>query len=391
MSAPRPHWRPGDGRADLHSMIRVDQAGEYGATRIYAGQLAVLGESHPAAHVIAHMAQQEKRHLDTFDQMMIERGVRPTVLHPFWTVAGYWLGAATALIGPGAAMACTAAVETEIDKHYSDQRRALATMSRTWLRPSRISSAKSWSIATPPSRMAPRSPSAILSFQRSSGPAAARPSRFPKDLTLCDLLLPPAPPFERGSARRAGSDVAAGRARRPDRADCGAQSSWVDGRSDSRSRRSQDQPADRLWRRPLPAEHRGHHHRLRPARRGRSLPRAGNLRNSDDPESNSWANKAIELSYVGRTGIQSCTPVGPGGVSGCFQQFASQYRAERGGGDIVNWNRLIEAGPAGTARLIDEKRPRKSGGRWKRNKRPRRPLRDQAQAGSSSGNASSLG
>jgi ubiquinone biosynthesis monooxygenase Coq7 len=125
MSAPRSRWRPGDGRADLHSMIRVDQAGEYGATRIYAGQLAVLGESHPAAHVIAHMAQQEKRHLDTFDQMMIERGVRPTVLHPFWTVAGYWLGAATALIGPGAAMACTAAVETEIDKHYSDQRRAL--------------------------------------------------------------------------------------------------------------------------------------------------------------------------------------------------------------------------------------------------------------------------
>ena len=125
MSAPAPRWRPGDDRADLPSMIRVDQAGEYGATRIYAGQLAVLGPRHPTSRLIDKMALQEKRHLDTFDQMMVERGIRPTVLHPLWTVAGYWLGAATALIGPGAAMACTAAVETEIDKHYSEQRRAL--------------------------------------------------------------------------------------------------------------------------------------------------------------------------------------------------------------------------------------------------------------------------
>jgi ubiquinone biosynthesis monooxygenase Coq7 len=125
MSADAPGWRPGDERLDLHSMIRVDQAGEYGATRIYAGQLAVLGPRHPTSRLIAHMASQEARHLSTFDQMMTERGVRPTILHPLWTVAGYWLGAATALIGPGAAMACTAAVETEIDKHYADQREAL--------------------------------------------------------------------------------------------------------------------------------------------------------------------------------------------------------------------------------------------------------------------------
>ena len=125
MSAPSPRWRPGDDRVDLPSMLRVDQAGEYGATRIYAGQLAVLGPRHPTSRLIEHMALQEKRHLDTFDQMMIDRGIRPTVLHPLWNVAGYWLGAATALIGPAAAMACTAAVETEIDKHYSDQRAQL--------------------------------------------------------------------------------------------------------------------------------------------------------------------------------------------------------------------------------------------------------------------------
>ena len=121
----RPRWRPGDNRADIDSMIRVDHAGEYGATRIYAGQLAVLGNRHPASRVIARMASQEERHLAHFDQLIADRGIRPTVLQPFWNVAGFALGAATALMGPQAAMACTAAVETEIDKHYEEQRRAL--------------------------------------------------------------------------------------------------------------------------------------------------------------------------------------------------------------------------------------------------------------------------
>jgi 3-demethoxyubiquinol 3-hydroxylase len=102
-------------------MIRVDQAGEYGAIRIYAGQRAILGDSAPGAREVAHMAQQEQRHLDFFNRTMIERGVRPTLLGPVWHVAGYALGAATAALGPEAAMACTAAVETEIDRHYSEQ------------------------------------------------------------------------------------------------------------------------------------------------------------------------------------------------------------------------------------------------------------------------------
>ncbi len=105
----------------LNSMIRVNQAGEFGAKRIYAGQLAVMGDRHPAARSISHMAEQEQRHLDAFDRIMAERGVRPTVFHPFWNVAGYALGAATAVLGPEAAMACTVAVETEIDLHYSEQ------------------------------------------------------------------------------------------------------------------------------------------------------------------------------------------------------------------------------------------------------------------------------
>ncbi|HEY1606891.1 MAG TPA: demethoxyubiquinone hydroxylase family protein [Allosphingosinicella sp.] len=122
-----PGRRPGDARPDIGAMIRVDQAGEYGATRIYQGQLAVLGARHPAARLISRMQAQEERHLERFDDMMVARGVRPTLLQPFWHVAGHALGAATALIGPNAAMACTAAVETEIDRHYSAQRRALGS------------------------------------------------------------------------------------------------------------------------------------------------------------------------------------------------------------------------------------------------------------------------
>jgi 3-demethoxyubiquinol 3-hydroxylase len=106
---------------DTDSMIRVNQAGEYGATRIYAGQLAIMNARSPAAREIARMAAQEERHRQTFDKMITDRRVRPTLLAPLWNVAGYGLGMATALIGPEAAMACTVAIETEIDRHYGEQ------------------------------------------------------------------------------------------------------------------------------------------------------------------------------------------------------------------------------------------------------------------------------
>jgi ubiquinone biosynthesis monooxygenase Coq7 len=114
-------WRPGDRRPDRESMLRVDQAGEYGATRIYAGQLAVLRSNCPEAKLVARMAAQEQRHLARFNQLMAERRGRPTALQPLWNVAGFALGAATALMSEKAALACTDAVETEIDKHYGKQ------------------------------------------------------------------------------------------------------------------------------------------------------------------------------------------------------------------------------------------------------------------------------
>jgi len=118
----RPAYLPGDPvpREQLARMIRVDQAGEYGAKRIYEGQLAILRHS-PVAKTIRHMQDQEQEHLDTFDRLIIERRVRPTVLNPIWHVAGFALGAATALMGQRAAMACTVAVEEVIDEHYAKQ------------------------------------------------------------------------------------------------------------------------------------------------------------------------------------------------------------------------------------------------------------------------------
>ncbi|HEY4077706.1 MAG TPA: demethoxyubiquinone hydroxylase family protein [Rhizomicrobium sp.] len=114
--------------ANIESMIRVDHAGEYGAVRIYEGQLAVLrrrGGTEHSVETIRHMAEQEQRHLQAFDRLVNERRVRPTALEPVWRIAGFALGAATAALGEKAAFACTAAVEEVIDEHYASQIAAL--------------------------------------------------------------------------------------------------------------------------------------------------------------------------------------------------------------------------------------------------------------------------
>ncbi|HTJ63926.1 MAG TPA: demethoxyubiquinone hydroxylase family protein [Alphaproteobacteria bacterium] len=125
----RPEHRralPGDPTGDrlVDRIVRVDHAGEYGAKRIYDGQLAVLGDN-AEGETIRAMAEAEAEHLEWFDKELVSRGVRPTALHPFWHVAGYALGAATAMMGPKAAMACTVAVEEAIDEHYAAQEAAL--------------------------------------------------------------------------------------------------------------------------------------------------------------------------------------------------------------------------------------------------------------------------
>jgi ubiquinone biosynthesis monooxygenase Coq7 len=113
---------PGDlsPRAAIERIVRVDHAGEYGAKRIYQGQIAVLGRG-DKGDLLRHMQAQEQHHLDTFAGLIADRRVRPTALLPLWHIAGFALGAATALLGERAAMACTVAVEEAIDEHYAAQ------------------------------------------------------------------------------------------------------------------------------------------------------------------------------------------------------------------------------------------------------------------------------
>ena len=112
--AAKPRCMPGDPSKDemVERMLRVDHAGEYGAVRIYEGQMAVLGEK-ASGGAIKHMAEQEEVHLATFNDLVAERRVRPTALLPLWHLAGFALGAGKALLGEKAAHACT--VEGEDD------------------------------------------------------------------------------------------------------------------------------------------------------------------------------------------------------------------------------------------------------------------------------------
>jgi ubiquinone biosynthesis monooxygenase Coq7 len=123
--------KPSDQR--LAAMLRVNHAGEYGATRIYQGQLDWLRDS-SLRHEIEHMAKQEQQHLAYFETLLPEKRVRPSALMPLWHVGGYLLGAATALMGPRAAMACTVSVEEVIDEHYQEQIDTLARHGETELK-----------------------------------------------------------------------------------------------------------------------------------------------------------------------------------------------------------------------------------------------------------------
>jgi len=128
----------------IDKFIRVDHAGEFGANKIYAGQLAVLGPKgtgsipfipssskatpEETGKLIQHMWDQEKEHLAAMETLIPKHRVRPTVLLPIWNIAGFALGAGTALLGREAAMACTVAVESVITEHYNDQIRSLVAI-----------------------------------------------------------------------------------------------------------------------------------------------------------------------------------------------------------------------------------------------------------------------
>ena len=123
--------RPGPRETRIAEMLRVDHAGEYGAVQIYRGQRAVfdrLAGKERTAALLKEMEEGEQKHLDTFDRLLAERRVRPTLFSPLWNAAGFALGAGTALMGEKAAMACTAAVEDVIERHYGEQAEELGVV-----------------------------------------------------------------------------------------------------------------------------------------------------------------------------------------------------------------------------------------------------------------------
>lgn len=118
--------RPGVGAmsARLAEILRVDHAGELGAVHIYRGQRAVFAQAKGREKITADLTEMEGHeavHLARFDKLLNEGKVRPTAMAPLWRVAGFALGAGTALLGEKAAHACTEAVEDVIEKHYAGQ------------------------------------------------------------------------------------------------------------------------------------------------------------------------------------------------------------------------------------------------------------------------------
>lgn len=79
-----------------------------------------------------------------------------------------------------------------------------------------------------------------------------------------------------------------------------------------------------------------------------------NLRSDpNSPASQSWLNTAKSIEYVGQSGIQSCSPVGSGGASGCFAKLARMAKAEREQEGNGGWADLVAAERAKRLSKID--------------------------------------
>ena len=82
-------------KSRLEEIIRVDHAGEHGATSIYKGTLDILnlfGDKETIS-IIQDMAEGEKKHVKEFNRLIKDKSIRPTALLPIWKIAGYSLGA----------------------------------------------------------------------------------------------------------------------------------------------------------------------------------------------------------------------------------------------------------------------------------------------------------
>jgi ubiquinone biosynthesis monooxygenase Coq7 len=104
----------------LHSLVRVDHAGESGAKWIYSAQLRWV-KNPETKKVLQEMYDQEIKHLLFFEEKMRDMHVRPTILLPLWRWMGGFTGAVSALLGEKAIFGYTEAVEEVIVEHYQKQ------------------------------------------------------------------------------------------------------------------------------------------------------------------------------------------------------------------------------------------------------------------------------
>jgi ubiquinone biosynthesis monooxygenase Coq7 len=104
----------------------VNHAGEFGAIRIYGAQHLLTRRFWPdVADKIAGLRGHEIEHCIQFRAAMRDRAIRPCRAMYLWSLGGWLLGAATALLGPKAVWTCTEAVEAAVHEHLSAQLRYL--------------------------------------------------------------------------------------------------------------------------------------------------------------------------------------------------------------------------------------------------------------------------
>jgi len=104
------------------TILKVDHAGEYGAIHIYRAQIALSSlfgfRGREALH---EMLSHELAHFASFNDLVRQRGSRTCKALWLWSLGGYVLGTATALLGPSGIWACTYAVERTVNGHLDRQ------------------------------------------------------------------------------------------------------------------------------------------------------------------------------------------------------------------------------------------------------------------------------
>lgn len=108
-------------RTTIARIIRVNHAGETGAI-LYAAQLWRARRRYPdIVPALEKMRQDEIRHCAIFREAMTKRDTRPCRVMALWSLGGFVIGFATALLGRNMIWICTEAVETTVHKHLIEQ------------------------------------------------------------------------------------------------------------------------------------------------------------------------------------------------------------------------------------------------------------------------------